>query len=315
MSRFTLLIAVLASFAIPASASALTVPVQSLTGDFEASNSTVTKTPEGVHFGTYADGGAIGGTLRYNGFNGQPLSALSDFSYTFTYRQAGSTTGAAPYARIFLDSDSDGLADSDVILDPSFCATTTPDQATDLTFQVVGNSVRYNDDGCDGLPPDNQPYATVVALHGSDTIVGLLITQGFSTGTDVSALLRRITVNGTTYAFDVAPLDGVTGSQGPAGVAGQTGLQGQTVTKLTAPVVCNGDELRKINAPKRKGARFLSVRATLRGKRLKVNGRTINVDLTGQPEGNYNIRLTSRYSKNGSVQTIKTTRNLSVVCA
>ena len=32
------------------------MPVQSLSGAFTASNSTVVKTPDGVHFGTYADG-------------------------------------------------------------------------------------------------------------------------------------------------------------------------------------------------------------------------------------------------------------------
>jgi hypothetical protein len=57
-------------------------------------------------------------------------------------------------------------------------------------------------------------------------------------------------------------------------------------------------------------------RATLRGKALKISGRTITADLTGRPEGNYNVRLTSRYrAHSGKVVTIKTTRNLSVVCS
>jgi hypothetical protein len=215
---------------------------------------------------------------------------------------------------VFLDADADGVADDDVILDPSFCATTTPDQATDLTYQMVGNSVRFSDDGCDGVPPDNQPYAAAIAGHEDETIVGLLVSQGFSTGTDVSALLRRITVNGETFCFDCDPAP-------PAPIVNNvTVVQPQTVVQAPPVVVapgqqCHGDELRQIHAPTR-SARFLSVKATLRGKALRVVRRTITVDLNGQPEGNYNVRLTSKYrTKLGNVRTVKTTRNLSVVCA
>src|SRR3954466_13123099 len=85
----------------PAAAQAATVPVQQLNGDFAASNSTVTKTPDGVHFGTYANAGIIGGTLIYTGANG-PLASLDEFAYTFTYRQATDTTGAPPAPPAFV---------------------------------------------------------------------------------------------------------------------------------------------------------------------------------------------------------------------
>jgi len=55
---------------------------------------------------------------------------VADHLYPSNYKQAGDTTGAAPYARIFLDSG------QDVILDPSYCATQTPAQAIDKTYQV-----------------------------------------------------------------------------------------------------------------------------------------------------------------------------------
>jgi hypothetical protein len=71
----------------PVAAQADTVPVQSLAPPFEAGNSTVVKTPDGVHFGTYADASAVGGSLGYHGLDGQPLSALTSFGYTFTYRE------------------------------------------------------------------------------------------------------------------------------------------------------------------------------------------------------------------------------------
>jgi hypothetical protein len=312
--------AVAALFAIPAAASAAVVPVTSLSGDFGATNSTVTLTADGVHFGTYADGGAIGGSLVYSGFNGHTLAELTDFSYTFTYRQAGSTTGAAPYARVFLDADGDGIVDNDIILDPSFCATTTPDQATELTYQMVGNSVRFNEDSCDGVPPDNQPWATAIAGHEDETIVGLLVTQGFSTGADVSALVPRITVNGTTFEFG-APQSGPAGPAGPPGSTVTIVQQPPQVTQTTvASSRLVGNTLRVLHAPKRKGERLLSVRAWLLtptgAKRLPVDGRAIKVDLRRKPVGNYNVILKSKYRrKNGTVHTVRTTRNLSVTPA
>ena len=120
--------------------------VQSLTGDWSASNSTVAKTADGVHFGTYADGGALGGSVMYKGANGLKLSDVNDFSFTFNYKQAGNSTGAAPYARIFLDTTSDGTTDADVILDPSLGGPVTPVQGADQTFGTADDSVRYDDD-------------------------------------------------------------------------------------------------------------------------------------------------------------------------
>jgi hypothetical protein len=76
--RKILMLTVVCALLAPAAAEAATVPVQSLNGDFAASNSTVTKTPDGVHFGPYANGGAVGGTLIYNGVNGRTLSQLTD---------------------------------------------------------------------------------------------------------------------------------------------------------------------------------------------------------------------------------------------
>ena len=361
---------------IPTAANAAVIPVQSLTDGFAASNSTVTKTPDGVHFGTYADGGLIGGSLSYHGMDGKTLSELNDFSYTFTYRQAGATTGAAPYARVFLDanpivdSDGDGItnndADDDVILDPSYCATETPAQAVDQTFQMVGNSrVRFSDDGCTTLL-NNQPYGAVVALHGDEGIVGLVVTQGFSTGLDVSALVRQITVNGDTFQFNVPPPAGPpgqpgatgTGAAGAAGAAGAVGAIGAigatgtgaagaagatgtgalgaigapgapgapgvtttiiqripVATPRSVKTACTATRLRTIQVPKRQGERLLSVRATLNGRALKSKGRNITVHLTPAHIGSYAVKLTARYrTANGAIHTVKTTRNLRLVC-
>src|ERR1700754_2521691 len=104
------------------------INVQSLTGDWSASNSTVVKAADGVHFGTYADGGAVGGSLMYKGANGLKLSNVNDYSFMFNYKQAGNLSGATPYARIFLDTDHDGTTDTDVVIDPSKGGLVTPAQ-------------------------------------------------------------------------------------------------------------------------------------------------------------------------------------------
>ena len=91
-------------------------------GDWSTSNSTVIKTADGVHFGTYADGGAIGGSLNYKGANGLKLSDVNDYSFTFNYKQAGNLYGRDSLLPASSSTPTDGdrrRLDADVILDPS----------------------------------------------------------------------------------------------------------------------------------------------------------------------------------------------------
>ena len=352
MSKIYLGIGLALVLAIPAAASAATVPVTSLTGDFAASNSTVTLTADGVHFGTYADGGAVGGSLTYHGLDGQPLSALSDFSYTFSYRQAGATTGAAPYARVFIDADptadspstgdpgldaflnyNDGIPnndiDHDIVLDPSMtgatpapggtCPAVEPAQATDLTFTMATHLVRFDDDPGATCTTSVMTFADAKAAAGAGaTISSMLVSQGNSTGADVSALMPRITVNGTTFEFGapVAGPPGNTGTTGPTGVAGTAGTTTTVVIQQAASVRLIGAQLRIIHVQRRNGEKFLSARAILRGKSLKVRGRAIQVDLRNKPAGNYNVHIAAKYrTKSGKVHIVRSTRNLSVTVA
>lgn len=346
MKTRVFMLAAACALAAPAAAQAATVPVQQLNGDFAASNSTVTKTPDGVHFGTYANAGIIGGTLIYTGANG-PLASLDEFAYTFTYRQATDTTGAAPYARVFIDddpavdADGDGVPnndiDEDILLDPSMtgataapagtCPAVEPPQATDLTFSMSTHLVRLNDDpGADcanSVMTFAQAKAAVLAAFPNAAVSSLNVTQGFSTGQDVSALVRSITVNGTTFAFDVPPAPGVVTQNttviqqvpGPAAPAPAAGVLGEQVSRT-----CRGATLRRIHAPARKGERFLRVNAALQTatglRALRVRGRTVTVDLRNRPEANYNVRLIARYrTKSGHVRRVVTRRNLSVACS
>src|SRR4051812_33122408 len=140
----------LMALAIPATASAQ--PVQSLsTGSWSVSNSTVKTTTDGVHFGTYADGGAAGGSLLYKGANGTRLSDVNNFSFTFNYNQAENWSGAVPYGRIWLDTNNDGVWDNEVdkaiMFDPSKGgAFGTLAQGIDHSFGTSDQSVRFDDD-------------------------------------------------------------------------------------------------------------------------------------------------------------------------
>jgi|tagenome__1003787_1003787.scaffolds.fasta_scaffold20952918_3 hypothetical protein len=351
-TKIVFLAAVLALCA-PAAAKAAVVPVQQLNGEFAGSNSTVTKTPDGVHFGTYADASQIGGSLLYHGMNGQRLSALTSFGMTFTYRERGHTTGAAPYMRVFLDEDpavdaptsgdpdvdaalgfNDGIPNNDiqhdVVLDPGECGTNVPPQSTDVTANTANTTVRFDDDPCGTNP--QEPYAAILAdpARAGLTIIDILVSQGNSTGQDVSALLRNITVNADTFAFDVPPANGGAGAAGapsatttiiqfvPTAVPVQPAAVGVAGTQ--AGRICRGATLRIIHAPTRKGEKFLRVNAALQApaglRALKSSGRRITVDLRNRPEANYNVRLISRYrTGSGKVRRVVTRRNLSVACS
>jgi hypothetical protein len=98
--------------------------------------------------------------------------------------------------RIFLNGDAD-----DVIFDPTQCATVVPPEDQFNTFEVTTGDVRYDDDSCDGVPPDQQPWATVVAAHGDDVISGIYVTAGFAGGAPLAAILRTLSVNGHAFTF------------------------------------------------------------------------------------------------------------------
>jgi len=330
MKTFVFVLAAACALSVPVAAQAAIVPVQSLAPPFEASNSTVIKTPDGVHFGTYVDAGAVGGSLVYHGLDGQPLSVLTSFGYTFTYRERGNTTGAAPYMRVFLDedpavdSDGDGNpandVDHDVILEPSEGGVNVPPQATDVTTTTANTTVRFDDDA--GGTNPQEPYSAILAVpaRAGMTITAILVTQGFSTGQDVSALVRNITVNGDTFAFNVPPA-AAPGTTTIIQVPGPAGAQPATaVAGVQARRTCRGATVRRIHAPQRKGERFLRVNAALQTpnglRSLKANGRTVTVDLRNRPEANYNVRLISRYrTKSGKIRRVVTRRNLSVACS
>ena len=167
-----------------------------LTGDFAGTNASVATSLDGVTFGPYSDGGAWGGSVVYHGADGLTLAGLTQLSYTIDHSSRNDSPIAAPYLRIFL-----GGGTHDVIFDATKCATTVPPEDQFNTFEVTTGDVRYDDDSCDGVPPDQQPWATVVAAHGSEVVSGIYVTTGFTGGLDLTAILRGLRVNGQAFVF------------------------------------------------------------------------------------------------------------------
>jgi len=282
-------------------ASAATIPVNQLSGNFAGTNPSVASTNDGVRFGPYANGGSAGGSLFYSGFNGRTLGDISALSFVARYNTTDDTTGGVPYLRIFLE---DG---HDVIFSPNTQPAPATDENVDNAYDVVTGVVRYDDDA--GGPAADPPWTTVQGAHASEVVTGIYVSLGFTAGMDLSGMLTHLGVNGDDFCFNCPPSP-VAGPAGPAGAGTVTAAASDSAQS------CSGDTVRKLHAPMRRGQRFLTTRATLRGKGLKISGRTITANLSGRPEGNYNVRLTSRYRRHaGKVVTIKTARNLSVVCA
>jgi hypothetical protein len=169
---------------------------------FSATNGSVSMTPDGIEFGPYADGGANGGSVCYGGLNGQPLSSIKSLVYFARYVSDGDTGGAgAPYLRVFLANG------HDAIFSPN---TQPPDSDVDEgpfhTWVATSGLWRYDDDAGNGGPGtygvNGAPFSTLIADHGNETIAeDICITTGFSSGTNLAALLRSFEINGTAFAF------------------------------------------------------------------------------------------------------------------
>ena len=173
--------------------------VTALDEPFIATNASVSITPDGVEFGPYADGGAAGGSVCYNGLNGAPLSDVANLAFHARYVSTADTGGVGvPYLRIFTDAGPI-IADNSSIFSPNTQAP-DPDIAEGPFHEWVATSGswRFNDDG--GTGPD-MPFADLIADHGAELITTMCITTGFSAGEDLAALLRWIEINGERFVF------------------------------------------------------------------------------------------------------------------
>ena len=71
--------------------------------------------------------------------------------------------------------------------------------------------------------------------------------------------------------------------------------------------------MRTLRVQSIKGQKLVSVRASLRGKRLHIRGRKIKVDLRGKTVGSYNVVIVAKYkTKHGKLHTVRSVRTLSI---
>ena len=108
---------------------------------------------------------------------------------------SGDTGGVGvPYLRIFTQNDTNSW-----IFSPN---TQAPDpdivEGPFHEWVATSGSWRYNDDA--GTGPDS-PFADLVNLHGTEVISSVCVTTGFSAGSNLSALLRWIQINGQRFEF------------------------------------------------------------------------------------------------------------------
>ena len=295
--------AIAASLAFAGTAQADTVQTISSAPWSKYNSSTVTKTQDGVRFGTYANGGATGGILRYTLDSPVKLSEITDASYQFNYNQASTSPNAVPFFKLYL---ADG---KHVMLDPTDCNNTMVATNEDKSLSMTADNAAllYNDDGC-GPNAHHLTWNDMVAQHGDENVVKVVVMQGFSGGTDVSALLKSFTFNGETFDFTGAPVDGRNGSNGTNGVNGKDGV----TTIIRENGVTAGASMRTLHVRKIAGTKFVSAKAVLRGKKLAVTGRTIKVDLRGKSVGEYRVHITSKFKAGGETFKVRSIRSLSI---
>jgi hypothetical protein len=161
--------------------------------DFSFTNASVELTQAGAKFGPYGDGGAAGGSVRYDGLNGMKLSQITKLIYTAKYATDDDTDVAVPYLRVFLNEDLD-----DVIFSPNTQASKQTAENVSHTWDVLAGSVRYDDDT--GDDPESS-WDSVVSDHGDDVISGIYVTAGFTAGKNLRAFLSEMRVNDKTFHF------------------------------------------------------------------------------------------------------------------
>ena len=161
--------------------------------DFSFTNASVELTQAGAKFGPYDDGGAAGGSVRYDGLNGMKLSQVTKLIYTAKYATDDHTDVAVPYLRVFLNEDLD-----DVIFSPNTQAAKQTSEGVSHTWDVLAGGVRYDDDT--GNDPDVS-WSDVVADHGDDVISGIYVTAGFTAGKNLRAFLSDMRINSKSFHF------------------------------------------------------------------------------------------------------------------
>ncbi len=186
------------------------------------------------------------------------------------------------------------------------------------THNPMAAGVRLNNE------PDSNPTRTwdeAVNELGNETVNRVSITAGASSGHG-TVQVDNIKVNDSVLDFNddnnhnpgaQGPKgdNGTNGSDGTNGTNGVNGKDGVT-TIIRENGVIAGASMRTLHVRRIAGMKFVSAKATLRGKKLAVAGRTIKVDLRGKSVGEYRVHITSKFKAGGETFKVRSIRSLSI---
>jgi hypothetical protein len=159
---------------------------------WEPSNPSVVMGADGVVYGPYADG-SNGGSVRYHGLDGQPMSAVQTLIFTMTYDSDPPTP--TPYLRVFTQ-------DTQAVAHDAIYSATAGMPGESNTWDATAGLWRYDDDADEGGEfGDGAPFADVLATHGTELIQKITITVGFTPCANLSGLLTVWRINDDRFVF------------------------------------------------------------------------------------------------------------------
>lgn len=166
---------------------------------WQVTNPSVVMSPDGLIFGPYADGAGAGGSIRFHGLDGQPLSVVRNLAYhmRFTTDQPVAYPGAEPYLRIFT-MDSVGV-EHDAVFTPPTQPYPGLGAGPFQEWVATAGTWRYDDDS--GEQSVGVPFGDIVATYGDHFITSIAITLGWTIGPGLTGLLRSMQINGNRYTF------------------------------------------------------------------------------------------------------------------
>jgi hypothetical protein len=146
-------------------------------------------------------------------------------------------------------------------------------------------------------------------------------TQDVADAIDGNGFLFDNVTSTSSHVNNPAPLNppapGPAGQNGTNGTNGTNGVNGKdgVTTIIVDRGALAGNTVRTLHARKIQGKTFVSLRASLRGKRLPVHGRSVKVDLRGKTVGTYNVVMVAKYKtkSTGKIHTDRTIRSLSIL--
>ena len=190
------------------------VQVKDLNGDWKARATDVAglkMTGDGIQFGPFLDGGGCTtpgvdyARLDYSGMNGQTLNDLKSLVYDARFLSDTDTSGVgSPTVRVFFSGNENGGDGNRLTFSPNTQFNNPLDydieQGEMHEWVVTSGTVRLNDDAGNN-PSGELPWASFLATFGNRTIQNINVLNGCQAGINLTSLIRRFEINGTTYQF------------------------------------------------------------------------------------------------------------------